>query len=226
MDDNFPTFTGEESPAQQITALHNYLYQMREGLQYSMRNLTADNFNEAAWQQLTDDQKNSVAKELQKLRNMITQFSNEIDSLKARVGSVENLGNRMNEAETAITYLEEDAAQKDVALKGYEESIAGLEKAVTELQDGQAALEGQMGTAQGDIDALRIDVDTLTESVSGEGGLKEQMQGMQVELEKVSGIVRAADDGNATLGGEGKAIYLVGEIYINGKLMESGGGAT
>lgn len=51
IDQNFPTFTGEESPQQQIQALHNYLFQLREGLQYSLRNLTTENFNAVALQQ-------------------------------------------------------------------------------------------------------------------------------------------------------------------------------
>ena len=243
MDDNFPTFTGEESPSQQISALHNYLYQMREGLQYSMRNLTAENFNETALQQLTDDQKNAVAEELRKLQSTISSFSNEINSLSARVSSVENLGGRVNDAENAITYLQEDAAKKSETLKNHEESIAVLERTASELQDGQSDLEEQLGTAQGDIDVLQTDVDALKEAIdgengltgrvdllentlSGEGGIEEQLQEVKAEQEKQSGVVKVAEDGSATLGGENQTVYLVGQIYINGKLYESGGEAT
>ena len=311
MDDNFPTFTGEESPSQQISALHNYLYQMREGLQYSMRNLTADNFNEAALQQLTDEQKNAVAEELQKLRSTITSFANEISSLSARVSSLENLGGRMNQAEDAITRLEEDSDRKTATLHDHEQSISYLEKSVGELPDGEADLVTQLHDAQKEVGNLQADMDALEQEAFGEGGLKERtakleetvrgegglsekieaidltlsgeggleqrtealetevlaegglkdrtakleesiegeggvaerigaielaingeggltelMQTVQTEQEKVAGAMKVDDNGDATLGGEGKKVYLVGEIYINGTLFQNGGEAT
>lgn len=107
MDDNFPTFTGEESPQKQIAVLCDYLFQMRQGLQYSLRNLTGENFNASALQQLTDDQKNAVLKELQQLISAVNQFSAELSSLSARVTATEKLGARINAAEEAIVSLEE-----------------------------------------------------------------------------------------------------------------------
>ena len=72
IDSNFPSFTGEESPEQQIRALHNYLFQLREGLQYSLQNLTADNFNATALQNLSDAQKNEVTTQLQTSAQTLT----------------------------------------------------------------------------------------------------------------------------------------------------------
>lgn len=47
--DEFPTFTGEESPQEQIRQLQNYLFIVKEQLQYAMRNIGIDNLNAAQW---------------------------------------------------------------------------------------------------------------------------------------------------------------------------------
>ena len=198
MDDNFPTFTGEESPKQQIAALHDYLFQMRQGLLYSMRNLSAENFNATALQQLTDEQKTAVTKELQLLINAVNQCSAALAGIEARVVAVEKLGSRITAAEETISYLEKDTAT---------------------LKEEQQQLAEQMTAAQGSIDGLEQDL-------NGEEGIVKQLQSMREELEKLLEAMQVAEDDSTTIGGVGKKIYLVGEIYINGQLYESGGEAT
>lgn len=207
MDDNFPTFTGSESPQEQIAALHDYLFQMRQGLQYSMRNLTAENFNATALQQLTEEQKSALTKELQKLVNVVSQVSADINNLEARVIAMEKLSARVTTAEDAISYLQQEV--EEMKTKQCECDIAQLQMEVQELQEGQETLEEQMTTAEADI-----------------FGLQEELQEIQTEQEKLSSVTQVAQDGSATIGGAGKKIYLVGDIYINGQLYESGGETT
>lgn len=40
------------------------------------------------------------------------------------------------------------------------------------------------------------------------------------EFDEILQAVDADEDGNPTIGGEGKSVFLVGKIYINGKLYE------
>lgn len=197
IDSNFPSFTGEESPEQQIRALHNYLFQLREGLQYSLQNLTADNFNTAALQNLTDAQKNEVTTQLEKVYTQLNQMAAEIDRLSGRVSGTENLSGRMTTAEGEITGLKGRT-------KLTEENIEDLAGRVKQLEDDQT-------------------LDDLQEAVTGEGGLQEQVAESQQELKKISGAVQVADDGSVTVGSEGKPLRLVGQIYINGVLYEQGG---
>lgn len=197
IDSNFPSFTGEESPEQQIRALHNYLFQLREGLQYSLQNLTADNFNTAALQNLTDAQKNEVTTQLEKVYTQLNQMAAEIDRLSGRVSGTENLSGRMTTAEGEITALKG-------RVKLTEENIEDLTGRVKQLEDDQT-------------------LDDLQREVTGEGGLQEQMDAAKKELEKISGAVQVADDGSVTVGSEGKPLRLVGQVYINGMLYEQGG---
>lgn len=183
MDDNFPSFTGKESPKQQIMAIHNYLYQLREGLQYSLNNLSKDNFNATALEQMNESQKSEVTKELQQVYAKLNKLSTEVDRLRSQVSESGDVSERVGD-------LEEWTGAAEVQL-------ADLDGRVTKLEQDET-------------------VATLQETVTGEGGLQER-------VEKVESIAQVAEDGTGTLGGEGKVLHLVGQIYINGVLY---GGET
>lgn len=194
MDNDFPTFTGEESPKQQIQALHNYLYQLREGLQYSLQNLSAENFNAAAWQNLTDVQKNEVATQVQQVMNVLNQLSTKLDSLAGRVGGIENLSGRVNQLDGAIN------------------GEGGLQERMTEME---TAVAGEGG--------LEEQVSAIEDAITGEGGLEEQLSEVKEVQAKQSKVIAVAEDGSAAIGAEDKRLDLIGEIYINGVLVTQGG---
>lgn len=200
IDTNFPSFTGEESPEQQIMELHNYLFQLREGLQYSLRNLTADNFNTAALQNLTAAQKNEVTRQLEKVHAELSQMAAEIDRLSGRVSGTENLSQR-------VTKAEENVGKLDERMRLLEEDQS--------LEELQAAVTGK--------DGLQERTTALENAVTGEGGLQEQETKHRQELEKLSGALQVAEDGGVTVGSEGIPLRLVGQVYINGVLYEQGG---
>lgn len=108
-DNGFPTFTGEETAVQQIAALHNYLYQVREGLMYSLRNLSKENFNPNALQKMSEDQKTEMEKMLEKVYAQLNQISAEVRSLAAAVS-----GNSDAVGELKIWALETDGSMKRI----------------------------------------------------------------------------------------------------------------
>lgn len=239
IDSNFPSFTGEESPEQQIRALHNYLFQLREGLQYSLQNLTADNFNTAALQNLTDAQKNEVTTQLEKVYTQLNQMAAEIDRLSGRVSGTENLSGRMTTAEGEITALKGRVKLTEGNIEDLADRATTAETDIDDLRDRMKTAEADIGSlkgwatiTEGNVEDLASRVkqleddqtlDDLQEAVTGEGGLQEQMGAAEQELEKISGAVQVANDGSATVGSEGKVLRLVGQVYINGVLYEQGG---
>lgn len=52
--DDLPTRTGNESVPEQIQALYDYLFVLRQTLEYLLSNLSQENFNPTALQSLTD----------------------------------------------------------------------------------------------------------------------------------------------------------------------------
>lgn len=53
--DDFPSFTGEESPQEQIRQLQNYLFVVAEQLKYTMRNIGVDNLNPKQWDAMKEE---------------------------------------------------------------------------------------------------------------------------------------------------------------------------
>ena len=195
IDSNFPSFTGEESPEQQIRALHNYLFQLREGLQYSLQNLTADNFNTAALQNMTDAQKNEVTLQLEKVYTMLNQMAAQIDNLSGRVSGTENLSGRVTTAEGEITSLKgrvklteeniEDLADRTTAaeggIEGLKDRMGTAESEVTSLKGRATITEGNVEDLAGRVKALEDDqtLEDLQEAVTGEGGLQERTKALE-----------------------------------------------
>ena len=58
--DEFPTFTGEESPQEQIRQLQNYLFIVVEQLKYTMANLGVENLNSTQWEAMKTETLDSL----------------------------------------------------------------------------------------------------------------------------------------------------------------------
>lgn len=241
IDNNFPSFTGEESPQQQIQMLHNYLFQLREGLKYSLQNLTTDNFNTTALQGLTDAQKEMVAQQLISVQMALNQLSVRIDRISAQIGGVTK--EWVDGLERRVKELEEDTTASDM-----EESISGEGGLQDRMNDAEAEIESlteiaadheeRLQAMENDktlaetakdhekrLKALEEDesLGELQELITGEGGLQSQLTAAIEDLQKITEVIQSGEDGSATIGKEGAALRLVGEIYINGVLFEQGG---
>ena len=172
IDSNFPSFTGEESPQQQIQALHNYLFQLREGLQYSLRNLTAENFNSAALKELTDEQSSAVIEELKKLQNIISAVSGDLERLRNRVAAVEGYGSRISTAEG---------------------NIGDIQDAVEDLGAWQLDTDGRVETLENDVageEGLKAQLSEVKKSVGALGQVVRILEDGAVSLGEEGGVLR------------------------------------
>lgn len=148
VDSSFPTFTGDESPHEQIGQLVEYMMLLTEALKYQLENLDNSNWNGTALKNLQTDTTKDVVKENEILAAHLTRVAGELSALSMHVNELQ----KQNRTE----FNELGKAQKQT------------QKELTRLQKG----------------------------------------------------VQSDDDGNATLGGDGKNVYLVGNVYINGVLYE------
>lgn len=122
-DNGFPTFTGQESPQQQIAALHNYLFQVREGLRYSLSNLGKNNFNPKELEQMSEEQKTQM-------EQLLSQVYNQLNGISKQLGS---LTETVNSHGTAIGGLAQQMEQAG-------ESLEKLGQVLQVAEDGSAAL--------------------------------------------------------------------------------------
>lgn len=209
IDSNFPSFTGEESPEQQIRALHNYLFQLREGLQYSLQNLTADNFNTAALQNMTDAQKNEVTLQLEKVYAMLNQMAAQIDNLSGRVSGTENLSGRMTTAEDEITALKGRVKLTEENIEDLADRTTTAETGIDDMQDRMKTAEADVGSLKGRATITEGNVEDLAgrvkqleddqtlgdlqEAVTGEGGLQERVTDLEGAVTGEGGLQEQMD---------------------------------
>lgn len=214
IDADFPTFTKEEPVDQQLQALVNYLFQLRESILYTLQNLSTDNFNAAALDSLSEEAKGEIGKQLQKIGNELSQLSAQVKTIEGRLSGVDALSGqvesnkkniasllgRMNTAEAELEAVQAWSAEKEIEV---EELAQRLQMDEEELAD----LKTDSGNMQQQIQALA-----------------ELIEAMDTDVSLLISAVDVNSDGTVTMGKEGKDLHLQGNIYINGVLFT--GGAT
>lgn len=178
VDSNFPSFTGEESPTQQIRMLHNYLYCLKEQLFYSLQNLTADNWNASALQSLTDGAKDQLSTQIAGISSQLAQLKLQVDALQGRVTDTSD-----------------------------------FDKRITAVEEASAYWEQRLGNAESDVIALQGDI----------ADHEQRIFDQETAAAELSAIIQTAEDGSVTLGKEGQVLRLVGQVYLNGTLLNQGG---
>ena len=144
VDNNFPSFTGKENPVEQIRALHNYLFCLKDELKYTLQNLTADNWNEAALASLTDGAKDALAKQLSSMGNQVSELKQSVEMLNAKVNDLVGLVARVSSLETKDAEILERLAIEEAATAEFAEAITELQTTVADViqkaEDGSYTL--------------------------------------------------------------------------------------
>lgn len=175
VDSSFPTFTGDESPREQVQQIVEYMMLLTEALKYQLENLDANNWNTSALKTFQSDTTQDVEAQGQMLASNMILLANELTMLSNRISAVESLTGRVTQAETDIAYLERQQNQTDSDLDDLQEQVS----------------------------AMQVEID-----------------GQDLEIDRIRQMIDADENGNPTIGGTGKNVYLVGNVYINGKLYE------
>lgn len=146
IDTNFPSFTGEETAKEQITALHNYLFQLRQGLQYSLQNLGLKNFNAAGLKELNEAQKQDVSVLLQGVTKSINALSGEVNNLAGRIRDTDKMAGQ-------IADIEEWTGAAEEQLQELNNRLSELEQILKVETDGSITigLSGRTINLVGDI---------------------------------------------------------------------------
>lgn len=130
LDDQFPTLRGDESPKEMFSKIVNYLFVMREALDYTLANLSIDNWNAESWDE-TQQPLNQLAAELSSLASKVTQQGISVNDLYREMGStkdrVTGLEERMDTAEGDVAYLAELCVELTQRLGTVEEMVRAEE---------------------------------------------------------------------------------------------------
>ena len=108
--DAFPTFTGNESVPEQIHALYQYLFVMRQDLQYALQNLSADNWNATALKNMTKTSQSTLVSDLETLSNKVRELSEAMSALNTRISGLNDLNQTVTIEDDGATIGQEGKA--------------------------------------------------------------------------------------------------------------------
>ena len=146
IDSNFPTFTGEEPVEQKLQELVNYIYQLRESLQYSLQNLSRENFNAAALDKLTEEASKEIVETLEKIWNSMTNLDAAIKGLQGRLTDAEKYQLSMGQWS-----MEQEALTADhgARIKQVEMDLSDLTMSAEQTEQKVSDMEADIGTLFG-----------------------------------------------------------------------------
>lgn len=175
-DTQFPNFTGQENPAEQIRTIRNYLYMLLEQLRYTLNNLDAGNFNTEGLKEIQDAISQPILKQLSDTDGNLAELQVTAAGLASRVSS--NEGN--------ISQLEQTA-------QGLSSRVGDAEGNISSLQQTANGLSSRVTSAEGNISSLQQTANGLSSRVSNAEGsissLSQTASGLETRVANAEGAV-------------------------------------
>lgn len=199
-DTQFPNFAGQESPAEQIRTIRNYLYMLLEQLRYTLNNLDAGNFNTEGLKEIQDAISQPILKQLSDTDGNLAELQVTAAGLASRVSSNEGdisqleqtaqgLSSRVGDAEGNISSLQQTA-------NGLSSRVASAEGNISSLQQTANGLSSRVSNAEGSISSLSQTASGLeTRVANAEGAVSTVSQ-------KVNGVTVTTWTGQTFLAGD------------------------
>lgn len=199
-DTQFPNFAGQESPAEQIRTIRNYLYMLLEQLRYTLNNLDAGNFNTEGLKEIQDAISQPILKQLSDTDGNLAELQVTAAGLASRVSSNEGnisqleqtaqgLSSRVGDAEGNISSLQQTA-------NGLSSRVTSAEGNISSLQQTANGLSSRVSNAEGSISSLNQTASGLeTRVATAEGAVSTVSQ-------KVNGVTVTTGYGQTFLAGD------------------------
>lgn len=175
-DTQFPNFAGQESPAEQIRTIRNYLYMLLEQLRYTLNNLDAGNFNSEGLKEIQDAISQPILKQLSDTDGNLTELQATAAGLASRVSSNEG-----------------DISQLEQTAQGLSSRVGDAEGNISSLQQTANGLSSRVSSAEGNISSLQQTANGLSSRVSNAEGsissLNQTASGLETRVANAEGAV-------------------------------------
>lgn len=147
IDNNFPTFLGDESLKDQVRLLHDFLPILIESLKYQLNNLDASNWNATAKRQFQSDTTKELENAMDTTDAEVAELIRTAEALQNQMAKVLR---RLNELEMDVGWqertLEEIREDQNVIRQMAENSagmLDGLSEFLTVNEDGSLTVGGE-----------------------------------------------------------------------------------
>ena len=175
-DTQFPNFAGQESPAEQIRTIRNYLYMLLEQLRYTLNNLDAGNFNTEGLKEIQDAISQPILKQLSDTDGNLAELQVTAAGLASRVSSNEG-----------------DISQLEQTAQGLSSRVGDAEGNISSLQQTANGLSSRVSSAEGNISSLQHTANGLSSRVSNAEGsissLSQTASGLETRVANAEGAV-------------------------------------
>lgn len=175
-DTQFPNFAGQESPAEQIRTIRNYLYMLLEQLRYTLNNLDAGNFNSEGLKEIQDAISQPILKQLSDTDGNLAELQVTAAGLASRVSSNEG-----------------DISQLEQTAQGLSSRVGDAEGNISSLQQTANGLSSRVSSAEGNISSLQQTANGLSSRVSNAEGsissLNQTASGLETRVANAEGVV-------------------------------------
>ena len=175
-DTQFPNFAGQESPAEQIRTIRNYLYMLLEQLRYTLNNLDAGNFNTEGLKEIQDAISQPILKQLSDTDGNLAELQVTAAGLASRVSSNEG-----------------DISQLEQTAQGLSSRVGNAEGNISSLQQTANGLSSRVTSAEGNISSLQQTANGLSSRVSNAEGsissLSQTASGLETRVANAEGAV-------------------------------------
>ena len=175
-DTQFPNFTGQENPAEQIRTIRNYLYMLLEQLRYTLNNLDAGNFNTEGLKEIQDAISQPILKQLSDTDGNLAELQVTAAGLASRVSSNEG-----------------DISQLEQTAQGLSSRVGDSEGNISSLQQTANGLSSRVTSAEGNISTLQQTANGLSSRVSNAEGsissLSQTASGLETRVANAEGAV-------------------------------------
>lgn len=202
-DTQFPNFAGQESPAEQIRTIRNYLYMLLEQLRYTLNNLDAGNFNTEGLKEIQDAISQPILKQLSDTDGNLTELQATAAGLASRVSSNEG-----------------DISQLEQTAQGLSSRVGDAEGNISSLQQTANGLSSRVSSAEGNISTLQQTANGLSSRVSNAEGsissLNQTASGLETRVANAEGAVSTVSQkvNGVTVTTTGGQTYLAGDRIV------------
>ena len=195
VDTSFPKLDDQQSTDEKFVIVIDYLYMLREYLQYKQYNLGVENFNSAELKSLTGMITEPIYARISDTEGNITALQVTAQGLSSRVQNAEgdistlqqtatSLTSRISSTEGNVSTLQQTATSLTSRVSSVEGNVSTLQQTATSLtsrissaegnistlQQSATSLTSRIGNAEGDITSLQQTVDSFDLTVSNGSG--------------------------------------------------------
>jgi chromosome segregation ATPase len=208
---HFPTFTGKETVATQISMLQEYMYILTEQLKYNLSNLDMKNWNSKALQELSQKigqdalgDLSGIAEELKKLAASVSGTSSRLTAVAETVGQH---GSRLDEDEEQIRRLQEEDARMRQDLDQMGEALADqgqqFDQEIQQMQENASRIGERMEQAESALEGIGMDLEDLFGRVVDQGDLADRLETVEGKVRRIEfapdGTIPNLDEGDILL---------------------------